>query len=76
MSDNALRTYEVQLNEGYGARVFYGDEWSTDDGELRIWRDDLLVAEVAKGFWVYIQDETARVEAEVSLRSRVCDVTP
>lgn len=76
MSDKGLRGYEIQLNDGYGTRVVYGDEWTSDSGHLSIWLDDLLVAEFPHGRWIYVIDETARVEAEVSLRSRVCDVTP
>jgi hypothetical protein len=71
MSDNGLRTYEVQLSIGEGVRVVYGDEWTSDSGYLRVWKDDVLVFEAAPNSWTFILDETSKIESEISLRPTV-----
>lgn len=68
MSDNGLRTYEVQLSIGEGVRIVYGDEWTTDGGYLRVWKDDVQVFEASPNSWVSILDETSKIESEFSLQ--------
>lgn len=67
MSDKGLRIFEVQLSSGEGVRIVHGDEWTSDGGHLSIWHDDRLVAEIPDGRWIYILDETSRVESGMSL---------